>query len=193
MTIGILALQGAYIKHQQHLWKLGIDSVLIKHPSQLDVGALIIPGGESTTMSKILTEEGWFEDVRDFARSHPVFGTCAGAILLSHTAGNSKVHPWNIIDMEVERNAYGRQIASFITKIPWRTNGSVEQVPATFIRAPIIVKTGTEVEILSEYNGHPVLVRQGNALAATFHPELTDSTRIHQYFVEEVCRLPQIV
>jgi len=187
MTVGILALQGAYEKHQQHLKTLGVRSILVKHPDQLNVDALIIPGGESTTMTKILLSEGWFEDVQQFAKTHPVFGTCAGAILLSHTAGSPKVKPWNIIDMEVERNAYGRQIASFTSMISWKSNGQIEQIPATFIRAPVIISVGQEVEILSEFDGHPILVRQGNALAATFHPELTNSTRVHQYFVEEVC------
>ena len=187
MKIGVLAIQGAYAKHQQMLAQLGVTSVLVKHPDQLAVDGLIIPGGESTTITKILRSEDWFTEVRDYARTHPVFGTCAGAILLSRTAGSPKVDPWNIIDMEVRRNAYGRQIASFTTQIPWNVNNSAKQLPATFIRAPIIEHTSAETEVLSEYDGRPVVVRQGSALAATFHPELTDSTEIHRYFVENVC------
>lgn len=187
MKIGVLAIQGAYAKHQQMLKQIGVNSTLIKHPEHLNVDGLIIPGGESTTITKVLLSEGWFEDVREYAKSHPVFGTCAGAILLSRTAGSPKVAPWNIIDMEVQRNAYGRQIASFTTHLAWAANGQTEELPATFIRAPIIGRTGADVKILSEYKGSPVLVRQGHALAATFHPELTDNSRIHRYFVKNVC------
>jgi len=193
MKIGVLAIQGAYAKHQQMLQQIGVASVLVKHPEQLDVDGLIIPGGESTTITKVLLSEGWFEDVREYAKSHPVFGTCAGAILLSKTAGSPKVAPWEIIDMEVHRNAYGRQIASFTTQLTWNGNGVPEELPATFIRAPIIQKTGENVEILSEYEGVPVLVRQGNALAATFHPELTGNPRIHRYFVEKVCEQAEAI
>ncbi|MBS1271143.1 MAG: Pyridoxal 5'-phosphate synthase subunit PdxT [Candidatus Marinimicrobia bacterium] len=192
MTVGVLAIQGAYHKHQQVLTKLGVDTLLIKHPEQLkSVDALIIPGGESTTMTKVLQSEKWSDTIEMYAREHPVFGTCAGAILLSNKVDSAKVHPWNIIDMTVSRNAFGRQIESFLADVDWNGFGEGGKIPAVFIRAPRITDVGDQVEILGRYDGEPVLVRQGNALAATFHPELTDEIAVHRYFIDEICRKAQ--
>ncbi len=187
LRTGILALQGAFHKHQAVLRSLGVESTLVKHPDDLDVNALIIPGGESTTMTKMLRVEGWLAEVREFTRHHPVFGTCAGAILLSERVDSEKVIPWGIIEMEVRRNAYGRQIESFRDEILWEDSGIQLEIPAVFIRAPQIVETGAGVEILGRFNGQPVVVRQGDALASTFHPELTESVQIHRFFIDEVC------
>lgn len=187
MIIGVLAIQGAFLKHQEVLRKLGIQSTLVKHPADLSgINGLIIPGGESTTMTKILRSEKWSDDAEQFARTHPVFGTCAGAIMLSSSESH-KVNPWHIIDMEISRNAFGRQIHSFITEIETENGMRQEKFPAVFIRAPRITSIGDQVQVLGRYKGEPVLVRQGSALAATFHPELTDATDIHQYFIEEIC------
>jgi len=192
MTVGVLAIQGAYHKHQQIFDRLGVPALLIKHPVQLhDVDALIIPGGESTTITKVLQSEKWVNDVEMYAREHPVFGTCAGAILLSSKVDSDKVYPWNIINMTVSRNAFGRQIESFLADVEWDDFGTKRKIPAVFIRAPRIIKTGEQVEILGRYEGEPVLVRQGNALAATFHPELTDDIAVHRYFIDEMCRKAQ--
>ncbi|MCF7804800.1 MAG: pyridoxal 5'-phosphate synthase glutaminase subunit PdxT [Candidatus Marinimicrobia bacterium] len=192
MIVGILAIQGAFHKHQQVLERLGVQSRLIKHPGELDeVDALIIPGGESTTMTKVLQSEKWSDVIELYARDNPVFGTCAGAILLSNQVDSDKVKPWHIIDMSVSRNAFGRQIESFLADIDWGAAGESVKIPAVFIRAPRINKIGDRVEILGRYEGEPVVVRQGNAMAATFHPELTNDIAVHRYFIDELCRKAQ--
>ena len=188
MKIGILALQGAFGKHQHVLSTLGVQHQLVKHADDLDVNALIIPGGESTTMTRVLQSEGWLSDVREYAKRYPVFGTCAGAILLSNRVDSAKVIPWEIVNMSVHRNAYGRQVESFEEEVSWGDNGEIKQIPAVFIRAPRIVEVGPGVEILGRLNDEPVVVREGHAMASTFHPELTGSLRIHRYFIDEVCK-----
>jgi 5'-phosphate synthase pdxT subunit len=189
MHVGVLAIQGAYFKHQEVLNRLSVENDLIRNPGELDaIDALIIPGGESTTITKVLKSEGWLERVSRFAREHPVFGTCAGAILLASKVDSDKVAPWNVIDMSVSRNAYGRQVESFVGEINWSGNGQPEMLPAVFIRAPKILETGSGVEPIGSLDGDPVIVRQGHAMAATFHPELTQSTAVHRYFIEQVCR-----
>lgn len=188
MIIGVLAIQGAYWKHQQVLNNIGVENCLIRHPGELTVDALIIPGGESTTITKVLREERWLETIIQYARSHPVFGTCAGAILLGREVDSPKVTPWQIIDMQISRNAYGRQINSFIGDISLLNHSGQHRIPGVFIRAPKITHLGQDVRILGTCNGDPVLVKQGSALASTFHPELTDNTTIHRYFVEQLCR-----
>jgi len=190
MIIGVLAIQGAYRKHQQALDSIGTEHRLVRHPEELSVDGLIIPGGESTTITKILQAEQWLDQVIEYAQTHPVFGTCAGAILLGRQVDSPKVHPWNIIDMAVFRNAYGRQIHSFIGEISLAHNSRSHQIPGVFIRAPKLTRLGDEVEVLGTLNGEPVLVRQKRALASTFHPELTGDTTVHRYFVETVCRPP---
>ena len=183
MTIGVLAIQGDYHAHQRVLDRLGADTLLVKKPEQLDqVAALVIPGGESTTFLKFLEREGFLQRLREFVRVKPTFGTCAGAILLAKDVENPGQESLAALDIAVRRNAYGRQLESFITSsdssLP---GGPLEMV---FIRAPKISRVGKDVEVLAREKGDPVLVRQGNVMAATFHPELSDDTRVHRAFLE---------
>lgn len=188
MHVGILAIQGAFRKHQEMLDRLEVSHHLVRQPADLTVDALIIPGGESTTITRVLQSEDWLDDLQYYATSHPVFGTCAGAILLGTQVDSEKVIPWNVIDMALSRNAYGRQINSFTDPVTFRNRRKAHPIPAVFIRAPRILKTGPDVDILGTLQGEPVLVQQGLALASTFHPELTNSTEVHSYFIENICR-----
>ncbi len=183
--IGILALQGAFDAHARMLQTIGAKTVLIRKPEQLaTVDGLIIPGGESTTFLKHLERAGFFDVLKTFVQSKPTFGTCAGAILLAKHVLSPSQTSLEALDITVERNAYGRQNDSRIleaqTSLP---GGPIEMV---YIRAPRITQTGAGVEVLAEREGSPTLVRQGNLLAATFHPELSHDTRIHQLFVDAV-------
>ena len=183
--IGVLAIQGDYAAHADALIDAGADPVEVRNPEQLeDLDGLILPGGESTTMLKFLDRRGLFESLKEFSAARPVFGTCAGAILLARDVRHPVQRSLGVLDAVVERNAYGRQIDSTIlvepTKLP---GGPLEMV---FIRAPRITETGADVEVLARREGFPVLVRQGNLLAATFHPELSSDRRIHRLFVENV-------
>ena len=184
-VIGILALQGAFDAHARMLQSIGAKTVLIRKPEQLaTVDGLIIPGGESTTFLKHLERAGFFDVLKTFVQSKPTFGTCAGAILLAKHVLSPSQTSLEALDITVERNAYGRQNDSRIleaqTSLP---GGPIEMV---YIRAPRITQTGAGVEVLAEREGSPTLVRQGNLLAATFHPELSHDTRIHQLFVDAV-------
>jgi 5'-phosphate synthase pdxT subunit len=187
--IGVLAIQGDYAAHAAALEEAGAVPSLVKTAEDLRLGgqsidALILPGGESTTMLKFIERRGLFEPLREFCHAKPVFGTCAGAILLAREVRHPAQRSLGILDAVVERNAYGRQIDSSIleaeTKLP---GGPLEMV---FIRAPRIVKIGPEVEALAFREGFPTLVRQGSVMAATFHPELSPNRRVHQLFVESV-------
>src|SRR5438105_10068729 len=178
LTIGVLALQGAYDAHVLTLTSLGAKTRLVRVPSELDgLDGLVMPGGESTTMLKFLDRNGFFEVLRDYVKSTPTFGTCAGAILLANHVEHPPQRSLGVLDITVERNAYGRQIDSTIlkgeTSLP---GGPLEMV---FIRAPRIRSTGPEVETLAARDGFPPLVRSGNILAATFHPELSRDHRVH--------------
>ena len=184
-TIGVLAIQGDYDAHAEAVQDAGAESFLVRHPDQLSgLDGLVIPGGESTTFLKFLERDGFLASLREFASTHPTFGTCAGCILLAREVLHPTQQSLGLLDIAVERNAYGRQIDSSIemaeTALP---GGPLEMV---FIRAPRIVKTGSEVTILAERNGSPVLVRQNHLLAATFHPELSVDRRVHGYFVQMV-------
>ena len=186
MKIGVLALQGDFDAHRRRLEELGAEVVLVKKPEQLDtIDGLIIPGGESGTFLKLLGEDG-LAKLKDFVRVKPTFGTCAGCILLAAEVENPKQAGLGALDITVRRNAYGRQIDSSIRE--GRFLG--EPVAMVFIRAPKIERTGKDVEVIAtEGSGEdmvPVLVRKGNTLAATFHPELSDDRRIHQYFLDLV-------
>jgi 5'-phosphate synthase pdxT subunit len=186
MKIGVLALQGDFDAHRRRLEELGAEVVLVKKPEQLDaIDGLIIPGGESGTFLKLLGEDG-LAKLKDFVRVKPTFGTCAGCILLAAEVENPKQVGLGALDITVRRNAYGRQIDSSIRE--GRFLG--EPVEMVFIRAPKIERTGKDVEVIAtEGSGEdtiPVLVRKGNTLAATFHPELSDDRRIHQYFLDLV-------
>jgi pyridoxal 5'-phosphate synthase pdxT subunit len=185
LTIGVLALQGAYEAHAQTLRMLGATPKLVRTPEDLaGVVGLIMPGGESTTMLKFLERNGFFEVLQDFVRTTPTFGTCAGAILLASHVEHPAQKSLGALDITVERNAYGRQIDSTIlcaeTALP---GGPLEMV---FIRAPRITRVGPGVDTLASREGFPVLVRSGHLLAATFHPELSDDTRIHKLFLDLV-------
>ena len=181
--IGVLALQGDFEKHEKALERAGAEAVQVRSAADLErVDGLIIPGGESTTMLKLLEEEKLLEPLREFGRRRPMFGTCAGAILLATEVLNRPQLSLGLMDIDVERNAYGRQLDSRIARLtPEGMEGDLE---AVFIRAPIIRRVGEQVKVLASYQGDPVLVEQGRHLVATFHPELTDDPRIHQMFLE---------
>jgi pyridoxal 5'-phosphate synthase pdxT subunit len=191
LTIGVLALQGAYEAHAQTLRLLGATPKLIRTPEDLiapdrtpTVAGLIMPGGESTTMLKFLERNNFFEVLQDFVKTTPTFGTCAGAILLAKDVEHPAQTSLGTLDITVERNAYGRQIDSTILTAPTSLpGGPIEMV---FIRAPRITRTGPGVETLATRDGFPTLVRSGHLLAATFHPELSDDTRIHKLFLDLV-------
>ncbi len=185
LIIGVLALQGAYDAHVKTLASLGADARLVRVPADLDgLDGLVMPGGESTTMLKFLDRVGFFDLLKDFVRATPTFGTCAGAILLAKHVESPAQRSLEALDMVVERNAYGRQIDSTIlkeeTSLP---GGPLEMV---FIRAPRIRSTGPGVETLARRNGDATLVRSGHLMAATFHPELSGDTRVHQMFLDLV-------
>ena len=184
MKIGILAVQGDFEAHAAMLASLGIETVEVRTPDDLaGCDGLILPGGESTTQLQFLQEEGLYTTIHKFAsEGHAVFGTCAGAILLAKEVQNPKQASLGLLDMTVLRNAYGRQIASEVASGRSKLKG--EPLEMVFIRAPIIERTGERVEVLAEYGGKPALVREGRLLAATFHPELTDDTTVHEYFVK---------
>ena len=193
VSIGILALQGAYEAHARTLLRLGVSTRLVRTPDELvgpdgraSIDGLIIPGGESTTMLKFLERNGFLDSLTSFVQTTPTFGTCAGAILLARDVEHPAQRSLAAMDITVERNAYGRQIDSTILTIP--TNLAGGPLEMVFIRAPRITQTGPEVEILAARDGFPVLVRQGHLLAATFHPELSADTRVHQFFVDLVCK-----
>jgi 5'-phosphate synthase pdxT subunit len=186
-VIGVLAIQGDYAAHAEALIESGAFPSLVKAPQDLcldgqSLDGLILPGGESTTILKFLEKRGFFEALKEFSGSHPVFGTCAGAILLAREVLNPPQCSLGLLDATVERNAYGRQIDSTIltaeTTLP---GGPLEMV---FIRAPRMVSTGPGVEVLARRDDSPVLVRQGRIMAATFHPELSADRRVHRLFVE---------
>ena len=184
MKIGILAVQGDYEAHAAMLRNLGVEPVFVRTPAGMaGLEGLILPGGESTAQLKFLSEEGLERAIREFAaRGGAVFGTCAGAILMAREVRNPPQASLGLIDVVVARNAYGRQVASEVTSGPCALkDGPLEMV---FIRAPIIEKVGRQVEVLAERDARPALVRQGRVLAATFHPELTSDSTVHEYFLE---------
>ncbi len=186
MKIGVLALQGDFDAHRRRLEELGAEVVLVKKPQQLDeIDGLVIPGGESGTFLKLLGETG-FEKLKQFVRLKPTFGTCAGAILLASEVENPKQRGLGAIDMRIRRNAYGRQLDSSIRegKLLTGLNGSGSPLEMVFIRAPKIERVGKDVEIVAMEGSDPVVVRQGRAMASTFHPELSDDTRVHRVFLD---------
>lgn len=182
MTIGVLAIQGDYEAHKAVLERLGAEVVLVRKPEQLDaIDALVIPGGESSTFLNFLSEHGFLEKLRDFVAAKPTFGTCAGAILLSKEVENPPQQSLGALDISIRRNAYGRQIDSSI--LEGKTKLGDKPLEMVFIRAPKITRTGKDVEVLATRDGDPVLVRQGKIMAATFHPELSNDSRVHQEFL----------
>jgi 5'-phosphate synthase pdxT subunit len=182
--IGILALQGDFEAHQAALGRAGAEAVQVRTTEELErVDALVIPGGESTTMLKLLKEESLLEPLRRFGGRRPVFGTCAGAILLASRVTHPEQESLGLMDIDVERNGYGRQLDSHVARLDDGEGGPRE---AVFIRAPIIRRVGPSVRVLARYQGAPVLVEEGLHLAATFHPELSPDDSIHRLFVEKV-------
>jgi 5'-phosphate synthase pdxT subunit len=184
-NIGVLALQGAFDVHAKRLTELGAAAHLIRKPDELAaLDGLVLPGGESTTFLKHLERAGFYSVLDAFVRSKPVFGTCAGCILLAKDVTNPPQRSFGVLDIDVQRNAYGRQNDSVIlhadTTIP---GGPMEMV---FIRAPRISRLGAGVEVLARREGDPVLVRSGRILSATFHPELSEDRRVHQLFLDIV-------
>jgi 5'-phosphate synthase pdxT subunit len=187
--IGVLAIQGDYAAHADALLESGAEPIEVRKPEQLSsIDGLILPGGESTTVLRFLDKHKFFETLAAYCGDKPVFGTCAGAILLAREVINPPQRSLGLLDAILERNAYGRQIDSAIvtaeTALP---GGPLEMV---FIRAPKIVEAGPSVEVLASRDGSPVLVRQGHLLAATFHPELSADRRVHRLFVDLVRNAP---
>jgi pyridoxal 5'-phosphate synthase pdxT subunit len=176
VKIGILAVQGDFREHAAMLRRLGADAIEVRKPEQLeDLDGLVLPGGESTAIMRLIRIYGLEEALRRFAR--PVFGTCAGMIVLGR-------EHLGLVDVAVRRNAYGRQVASFETDL--ELAGEDEPLRGVFIRAPRVAEVGPGVEVLAEHDGEPVLLRDGRFLVASFHPELTDDTRVHERFLELV-------
>jgi len=183
LKIGILAVQGDFEAHEAMLERLGAETAEVRTAADLaGCAGLILPGGESTTQLKFLQEEGLADKIVEFAKhGGAIFGTCAGAILLANEVEHPKQESLNLMDMTVVRNAYGRQIASDVVSGP--TTLKKEPLEMVFIRGPIIERAGPSVRVLAEYAGKPALVQRDNILAATFHPELTDDTTVHEYFL----------
>ncbi len=188
MRVGVLALQGDFEAHRKALERAGAAAAEVRTAAELDaVDALVIPGGESTTMLKLLRLEDLFERLREFGKSKPVFGTCAGAILLASKVLSPEQESLGLVDLTVERNAYGRQIDSRIVKLEPEAGSGIEgPVESVFIRAPIIREIGPGVRVLMKYDGAAVLAEQGRHMVATFHPELTGDTRVHRRFLEKI-------
>lgn len=186
MKVGVLALQGAVAEHIRSITLAGAEGVPIKKVEQLDgIDGLIIPGGESTTIGKLMRKYDFMDAIRLFsAQGKPIFGTCAGLIVLAERIQGDEEAHLKLMDITVARNAFGRQRESFETDLP--VKGIEETVRAVFIRAPLILEVGAGVEVLSTYKDEIVTARQGHLLAASYHPELTDDYRLHQYFVEMV-------
>jgi pyridoxal 5'-phosphate synthase pdxT subunit len=187
MKIGVLALQGAFIEHEKTLQTLGAETVQVRLPEHLtDLDGLIIPGGESTTIGKLATTYGLIEPLRDFARQKPVFGTCAGMIFLAKDIGDDRQPVLGLMDIKVDRNAFGRQVDSFEADLNISgLNG--DPFHAVFIRAPLIASVADDVAVLCALDdGTVVAAQQGHWLVTAFHPELTDDARLHQHFLSMV-------
>jgi 5'-phosphate synthase pdxT subunit len=186
-NIGILALQGDFEAHAGAIARAGARASEVRTVEQLEaVDALIIPGGESTTMLKLMAYYGLFEPLKWFAAAKPVFGTCAGAILLATDVINPAQASLNVLDMTIERNAYGRQLDSHVAQLRGHALGGDPELEAVFIRAPIIRRVGGNARVLAQHNGDPVLVDFGRHLVATFHPELTVDPRVHGLFLSKL-------
>ena len=189
--VGVLSLQGDFAAHGAALERAGAEAVYVREREQLaEIAGLIIPGGESTTMLKLMRYEGLFDAIAEFGRRKPVFGTCAGAILMAKQVSNPAQESFGLVDMVIERNAYGRQIDSRVASLDPAPEFEARTAPgkleAVFIRAPIIRHINGGVKVLAEYGGDPVLIEQGRHLVATFHPELTNDARVHGLFLEKL-------
>lgn len=191
MRVGVLALQGAVAEHIRSLEKTGVEGVTVKHVEQLaDLDGLIIPGGESTTIGKLMRKYGFIEAIRDFSgQGKPIFGTCAGLIVMAKEIEGGEEPHLGLMDIKVSRNAFGRQRESFETDLD--VKGLEAPLRAVFIRAPLITAVGDGVEVLSTYKDEIVTARQGHLLVSSFHPELTDDFSLHTYFVEMIKQAKQ--
>ena len=189
--VGVLALQGDFAAHGEALRRAGAEPVYVRHAAELaGLDGLVIPGGESTTMLKLLRYDGLMEPLAEFARRKPVFGTCAGAILMANRVSHPPQESFGLMDIAVERNGYGRQVDSRVASLEPDADFERRTAPgpleAVFIRAPIIRSVGGNAKVLARFAGDPVLVEQGPHLAATFHPELTGDARVHRLFVDKL-------
>jgi 5'-phosphate synthase pdxT subunit len=189
--VGVLSLQGDFAAHGAALERAGAAVVYVRHAAQLEgLDGLVIPGGESTTMLKLLNYEDMMAPLAAFGRTRPIFGTCAGAILLAKEVSNPAQESLGLMDIAVERNAYGRQVDSRVTTIEptgeFAARAGAGPLEAVFIRAPIIRKVNGDARVLAEYAGDPVLVEQGRHLVATFHPELSADSRVHSLFLSKL-------
>ena len=190
MRVGVLALQGDFALHAKALGKCGVEAVEVRKPSELDdVEGLIIPGGESTTLLKLMHAWNFTSAIETLhGAGKPIFGTCAGLIILAREVESPSQFSLGLIDVTVERNAYGRQRESFEASGVARLDAGPIPLEMVFIRAPRIRRLGPSVQVLAEHRGEPVMARQGRVLVATFHPELTDNTTVHRYFCDLVGR-----
>jgi len=190
MKIGVLALQGAFIEHQHVLNQLNVETIDIRLPEQLNqISGLIIPGGESTTIGKLAVAYNFIEPLVNFAQHKPVWGTCAGMIFIAKRIENHYQHKLDVMDITIRRNAFGRQVDSFITplNIPELNSISENPFPCVFIRAPAVIDYGPSVQVMAQLvDGNIVAVREKQWLATAFHPELTDDNRFHRYFINMV-------
>jgi 5'-phosphate synthase pdxT subunit len=189
--VGVLALQGDFDAHAKAVEHAGGAAVLVRSAADLEgLDGLIIPGGESTTMLKLLHEENLMAPLREFGRRRPIFGTCAGAILLANEVSRPAQESLGLIDIGVERNAYGRQIDSVVTRVTpdaeFQSRTQPGDMEAVFIRAPIIRRVGKQAHVLARYQGDPVLVEEGRHIVATFHPELSSDRRVHELFLQKL-------
>lgn len=188
LTVGVLALQGAFDVHRQRLEQLGATAPLVRTPADLvGLDAIVLPGGESTTMSHLLTTSGLFDDLKGrLLDGLAVFGTCAGMILCATDVLDARPDQrgFDLIDVTVRRNGYGRQLDSFEADLS--VVGLADDFHAMFIRAPLVERVGPDVEVLARHDGVPVLVRSGRCTVSAFHPELTDDTRLHQLFIDSL-------
>ena len=183
-TVGILALQGDFEAHRKAIERAGAKAVEVRTADEMAAcDGLVLPGGESTTMLKLLEEENLLEPLRVFGAEKPIYGTCAGAILLANEVSHPAQPSLNLMDIAVERNAYGRQIDSRVARVETAEGSELE---AVFIRAPIIRRVGSSARVLASYRGDPVWVEQGRHMVTTFHPELSADPRIHQHFLQKL-------
>jgi 5'-phosphate synthase pdxT subunit len=187
IIVGVLTLQGAYQKHIELLRSMGVTTQSVRQPQQLEnCSALIIPGGESTTISLLVQEYGLYEPIRSFAADHPVMGVCAGMIMLANEVDDTRVKPLGLMPFKAIRNHYGRQVHSFTTDVQLDFAGKDEPFHAHFIRAPGIENLSHEIEVLARYHDEAVMISTGKHMALSFHPELTSDIRIHQYWLRNI-------
>jgi 5'-phosphate synthase pdxT subunit len=181
LKVGVLALQGNYEMHSRVLQNINIDPVYIRYTEELDsVNGLIIPGGESTTMSYLMERNGFYEKIRKFATNFPVLGTCAGLILMSNKIVDSNLSPLGLLDINTDRNGYGRQINSGTVEVEFKLNNTNYSIPGSFIRAPKIIEY-KNIEIIAKFEEVPVIVSNGKHMAISFHPELDNISILHEY------------